>query len=695
MSKVLRISSGNYNVHTPGSIFLDPGYDPQDLNNDLGTVHIKGNLEVSGDTIQTNTPTATKLETGRTIALSGAASGSVLFDGSENVTLDVTIDELDNGLVTGDLIGDVLASDGTTKILDNGTNGTDATFQGNLLATNGATVLTVGDGSVNATFTGNVTGNADTATALETSQDFSITGDVIASAVSFDGSGPVILTATIQPDSVALGTDTTGDYVESVSVASGTGLSLSDSSTSDKSVIELSGINATTSIKGVASFNSNDFVVTSGTVAIKTAGVSNTQLVNNSVTIGTTEVNLGTTETDISGLTQITVDNIRINGNSVSSADTNGNVVISPNGSGFVSVDDSLIKDVATPLSSGDAANKRYVDEVAQGLHALPSADAATTTDLGGVYTNGSNATIVVTTTTLNIDGIISWNINDNILVKDQTNAYENGSYVIVQVGDSGNGNEWVLQRCDFCNEQDEIPGAFEFITGGANNISTGWVASVPPDFLFGSSDPSSNPNFATRGDIIWVQFSGAGTYSAGNGLDLSGTDFSVNVDNSTIEIVSDALGVKNSSITNAKLVNPTFTIDADSGTADPVALGETLSIVSGEGVDTSVSGNQITITGEDASNTNKGIASFDATDFTVSSGNVTLNAERVEDIVSALTAGGTAITVTYDNNGTSTLTIDADLATTTSVGVASFSADNFAVASGEVIITTVDGGTF
>jgi len=86
-------------------------------------------------------------------------------------------------------------------------------------------------GVVTATsFVGNVTGNADTATSLATARTFELTGDVVASQISFDGTGNVSLAATIQPNSVALGGDTTGDYVESISgtgnqitVSSGTG----------------------------------------------------------------------------------------------------------------------------------------------------------------------------------------------------------------------------------------------------------------------------------------------------------------------------------------------------------------------------------------------------------------------------------------------------------------------------------------
>jgi hypothetical protein len=71
------------------------------------------------------------------------------------------------------------------------------------------------EGSVTAS--GGFVGNVDTATKLQTSRIFQITGDVVASPISFDGTGNVSLAATIQPNSVGLGTDTTGDYVETIS----------------------------------------------------------------------------------------------------------------------------------------------------------------------------------------------------------------------------------------------------------------------------------------------------------------------------------------------------------------------------------------------------------------------------------------------------------------------------------------------
>ena len=83
-------------------------------------------------------------------------------------------------------------------------------------------------GNVTGNLTGNVTGNADTASGLQTARTISLTGDV-AGSVSFDGSSNVSIAATIQPNSVALGGDTTGNYVATVADAGSSDIVVSGS----------------------------------------------------------------------------------------------------------------------------------------------------------------------------------------------------------------------------------------------------------------------------------------------------------------------------------------------------------------------------------------------------------------------------------------------------------------------------------
>ena len=114
-----------------------------------------------------------------------------------------------------------------------------------------------------------------------------------------------------------------------------------------------------------------------------------------------------------------------------------------------------------------------------------------------------------------------------------------------------------------------------------------------------------------------------------------------------------------------AAIPSGSFTIAADSGADDTFTTGNTLTFTGGEGIDTTVSDDTITIAAEDATTSNKGVASFLSTDFSVSSGEVSIQAERIQDIAGGMFAGNTEtlITATYqDSDGTIDLVVDNDL---------------------------------
>src|SRR5210317_81602 len=104
-------------------------------------------------------------------------------------------------------------------------------------------------------------------------------------------------------------------------------------------------------------------------------------------------------------------------------------------------------------------------------------------------------------------------------------------------------------------------------------------------------------------------------------GSDVISTDNTKTLTNKTIDASSNTL----SNIGNSSLTNSTFTIQGSDSSTDAVALGETLVINNGEGIQTAIASNTLTITGEDATTSNKGIASFSADNFAVSSGAVTV----------------------------------------------------------------------
>jgi len=105
-----------------------------------------------------------------------------------------------------------------------------------------------------------------------------------------------------------------------------------------------------------------------------------------------------------------------------------------------------------------------------------------------------------------------------------------------------------------------------------------------------------------------------------------------------------------------------TFSLAADFGTTDSFTNGGTLTFSGNNGIDTTVSDDTITISVQTASDTVKGVASFDATDFTVDSGDVTIKHEAIQDIVGAMVSSNTesGIAVAYDDaNGKLDFNVD------------------------------------
>jgi hypothetical protein len=321
-----------------------------------------------------------------------------------------------------------------------------------------------------------------------------------------------------------------------------------------------------------------------------------------------------------------------------SGGDTNIDLKLSPKGTGVVDVDSSRITNVTDPSGSQDAATKAYVDSVANGLDVKESVRVATITALATSTYNNGNGTITANANgALTIDGV-TVTAGDRVLIKDQASAVQNGIYTVTTTG-SGSA-AFVLTRGPDADTAAELTGGtFFFVEDGTTNAENGYVATH-----------NGTPTLGTT-NILFAQFSGAGQITAGTALTKTGNTLNVAVDDSSIEVSGDALQIKasgvgtnqiaNLAVTAGKLAGTldlsgktltlptsfttnTFTVAGDSGT-QAIDLADTLTVSGGEGIDTSQSGDTLTIAAELATSSNKGVASFSTDNFAVSTGVVTV----------------------------------------------------------------------
>jgi hypothetical protein len=183
----------------------------------------------------------------------------------------------------------------------------------------------------------------------------------------------------------------------------------------------------------------------------------------------------------------------------------------------------------ADPTQALEAATKQYVDAVAQGLNVHAACRVATTGDV-----NLSNALEAGDT----VDGVTLAE-GDRVLVKSQATSSQNGIYVVQATGAA-------VRAADFNTPTEIVPGDFTFVSSGTLYDNTGWVQVATVTTV--GTDP-----------IIFEQFSGAGTYSAGNGLTLTGSSFSINT-----TITADLNSVQ--TLTNKTLTSPVLTTPSISG---------------------------------------------------------------------------------------------------------------------------------
>ena len=485
------LAVGNANLGNTANFFSGAGNALSNIQgaNVSGAVASANNATTAGTVTTAAQPNITSVGTLTSLTVSGVSN----------------LGPNSNVIITGGSSGQFLQTNGSgnlswvtvgTSGISNGTSSVSVPVSnGNILANvNGNTVLTVAELGANVTGYANITGNANvgnlgtggliTATGNITGGNVNTAGAVVASTLTSNvttGTAPLTVASTTKV------TNLNADLLD--------GYSTDTAATANTIVVRNADGNITgNNISGTLSTASQPSITSVGTLSALTV--------------------TGNIQTSANLVTDLIVG--RTSSVTITATGSNQNVNLTPTGTGTVNVGNFIIANLATPTASTDAATKQYVDDVAQGLNTHASCNAATQTTLatisGGTvtYDNGTDgvgATLTTTGTYTTIDGVTLSN-GMRILVKNEVTQANNGIYVRTSAT--------VLTRATDFNTAAEIAGGdFTFVTAGTLYNSTGWVQI--DDVVTVGTDP-----------IVWEQFSGAGEYTAGTGLTLTGTQFSI-----------------------------------------------------------------------------------------------------------------------------------------------------------------------
>ena len=511
-------------------------YDLGNATNAFRDLYLSGSsIKLGAATISANATSVTITNpVGGTMVVSGtgAASTASIYNGTSNVTVAAS------GNVTTSVAGNsnILTVTGT-GINVAGTGNTTGTMSAGNLST-GGTLSVTGNANV---------GNIGTAQVLATAN---ITAPQLISNVGV-GTAPFLVSSTTVVANLRAATAALASTVNDAaqpnitSVGTLTSLAVTGNVTAGN-VYANSGTIGATNLTGTLTTASQPNITSVGTLSsltvtgTATAGhlsgeagnISNVQGANVSGTVGSaTTAGTVTTAaqpniTSVGTLTGLTVSST-ITG-SVSGSAATVTTAAQPNItsvgtltgltlSGNLAMGAKNITGLANPVNDQDAATKYYVDAAVTGLHVHDSCYVATTGTLnaasGGTvsYNNGSSgvgANLVTTGTFALIDGGNVQTVGTRILVKNEANAVWNGIYTYANT-------TTLVRATDFDTTAEAAGGDFVFVTSGTVNADTGWVQTT------------DNPVLGTD-NIVFTQFSGAGTYTAGTGLTLTGSQFSI-----------------------------------------------------------------------------------------------------------------------------------------------------------------------
>ena len=284
------------------------------------------------------------------------------------------------------------------------------------------------------------------------------------------------------------------------------------------------------------------------TSSVTWADVPDANITQSSVTQHQTALSI--TSSQVSDLATSTISFTNKTFNANGTGNSISNIEVADFASGVLDTDLTTVSSSDNTLASAKAI-KTYVDNIAAaGIHYHNPVRVEAVTNLTASYDNGSSGvgatlTNTGTLTAITIDGI-TLSTTDRVLVYNQTNAAHNGVYTVTTVGDGSTA--WVLTRAidadsygasdpDALGEGDAF-----FVREGNTGAGELYVMNTEGTITFGTT----NINFS--------QISTLPTFTGADGINITGTVFSVDYDNSTINANSGILQVKNGGITSTQL---------------------------------------------------------------------------------------------------------------------------------------------
>ena len=485
-------AAGSVSVATNLSIAGDTGTDTVSLLTDtltitggegIDTAVTDNTLTISAEDATTTNKGVASFDTANFSVTAGAVSAKTITLGSSTLALGSTTSSL-SGLSTLGVTG--------------------ATTIGGTLGVTGE--ATLASATVSDLTSGRVT-YAGTAGALQDSANLTFNGTTLTASALAVTNG-----ATVGTTLGVTGATTLGSTLGVTGAATlSSSLDVAGNFAINTNKFTVSATSGNTTVAGTMGITGNTTVggtlgVTGATTLGSTLSVANDLSVNtNKFTVTASSGN-----TSIAGTLGVTGATTLSSTLAVTSNATVGGTLAVTGTSSFnanVDVNSNRIINLAEPVNDADAATKYYVDNAVTGL---------TYKDAVNLHAD-SNVALTGSTATLVIDSHAALDQTDSgtyrLLLTGQTDSTENGIYVYTD-----NGTSYTLVRSDDADTYQELDGSSVFVQEGTVYANTGWV--------------QTNHYMTSFAGQTWVQFSGAGAYTAGSGLTQSGTIFNVGAGN-------------------------------------------------------------------------------------------------------------------------------------------------------------------